>query len=229
VSVFQPTFADIRNQVMMKLRLADEDEDLVTYWMQQAYADAAQHAGFRWEKSSIFGLLPGSGAIDLPCGVAWIRSLTMIYPDGSRSYPAEQVRNEMVLSKQTLDDSGGPLQSGVVYAVSGQFSVVYWPLAIGGQQIELVHTVVPDALDDDDTPTLAEPYGSKILEYGALVEGAKFKKDPLMSDFEFSYRMWLDRYVGWLNRRKGGGSTAFEVWPSSAPVDRLALESEAWH
>jgi hypothetical protein len=224
---FAPTLADIREQVMLKLRLDPADQTIATYWIQQAYADIAQYVGFDWDTTTVYGLQEASGGFDLPCEVAWVRHIKMIYPGGGSSYPAQQVRSEQVLARQQ-SNSAGPSESGIVYAVLGQFSVIFWPFAVQGQQVEIRHTVVPDALEDDDTPLLQEPYGSKLLEYGALVEGAKFKKDPLMSDFEQSYAMWTERYVTWINRRKGASSTAFEVWPGERTVDRLDAESEAW-
>jgi len=226
---FQPTLADIRNQVMLKLRLDPEDTTIATYWIQQAYADVAQQTGFLQDTTTAYGLGTGDNSFDLPCAVAWIRHITMVYPDGTRSRPAQQVRSEEILVKRSIDTSSASLQDGVLYALTGQFSAIFWPLAVNGQQVEILHSELPDELADGDAPLIAEPYGSKLLEYGALVEGAKFKKDPLMTDFEFSYRMWVDRYVAWLNRRRGGSSTAFEVWPGADTIDRLERESEAWH
>jgi len=157
-----------------------------------------------------------------------LRHLSMLYPSGQRSQPAQQARSETVLARQQANPSG--MSDQVIYALAGQFSVMFWPVASAGQQAEIIHTVLPDELDDSDYPDLAEPYGSKLLEYGALVEGAKFKKDPLLNDFELSYRMWKDNYIGWLSRRRGSGSMAFEVWTGADPgPDRLEAESEAWH
>lgn len=226
---FQPSFSDIRNQVMMKLRLDPADSVLVDYWMQQAYADVAQMTGFDWSPTfAEIGLREGAGRFDLPCDVAMIRHVMMVYPDGSYSHPVQQVRMEEVLLKQNIDDSANSLRDGVIYAVEGQFSVVFWPTAGKGQKVWIQHTMLPDELEDADAPLIAEPFGSKLLEYGALVEGAKFKKDPLMSDFELSYQMWMSRYVAWLNRRKGATSTAFEVWAGDVVIDRLEAESEHW-
>ena len=226
---FQPTFAQIREQVMMKLRLDPADASLVDYWMQQAYADVAQMTGFNWGPNLTEVLLrEGAGRMEIPCDVAMIRHLLMIYADGSYSHPAQQVRMEEVLLKQNVDASASPMRDGVIYAVEGQFALTFWPLAGAGQKVWLQTTLLPDELEDDDGPTIQEPFGSKLLEYGALVEGAKFKKDPLMSDFELSYQMWMGRYVAWLNRRKGASSTAFEVWTGDQVIDRLEAESEHW-
>jgi hypothetical protein len=226
----QPTLADIREQVRLKLRLDfPSDEAIATYWIQQAYTDIAQYTGFEWERTSVYGLTPGAGAFTLPGQVAWIRHLQMQYADGSISSPAQQARSEAILLLQARDTSAAASRDGVLYALQGQNDVMFWPLAGQGQTVKVLHTVIPDELEDDDTPCLQEPYGSKLLEYGALVEGAKFKKDPLMSDFELSYRMWTERYVAWLNRRRGGTSLAFEVWPGAEPVDRIEAESERSH
>lgn len=227
---FQPTLADIRNQVMLKLRLDPEDTESASYWIQQAYLEIAQYAAFEWDRTVLLGLQPGDGQFDLPCEVAMLRHIQMLYPDGTRSQPAQQVRGEAILARQQQFDSSDGLASQISYSVMGQFSIMFWPLAGDGQQVQILHTVLPDQLEDDDWPDLAEPYGSKLLEYGALVEGSKFKKDPLMNDFELSYRMWKDNYISWLSRRRGSGSLAFEVWTGADPgPDRLEAESEAWH
>jgi hypothetical protein len=225
-----PVLSEIREQVMVKLRLDPEDADLVTYWIKQAYADVIQYTGFNLDEVSIaVSLTAGDGHFTLPSEVAWIRHLQFLYQDGTLSRPAQQVRMEEVLTRQQLDEFAGQLEGGHVYAVGGQDIVHFWPLAIAGQQVCILHTELPVAdLGDTESPLMQEPFGSKLLEYGALVEGAKFKKDPLMADFEQSYAMWMGRYVGWLNRRKGGSSTAFEVWDGAYQVDRLERESEHW-
>jgi hypothetical protein len=153
----------------------------------------------------------------------------MVYADGSYSYPAQQVRMEDVLVKQNADATANTVRDSVVYATEGQTGIVFYPLAGQGQKAWIQHTMLPEELEADEGPLIAEPFGSKLLEYGALVEGSKFKKDPLMSDFELSYQMWMSRYVAWLNRRKGASSTAFEVWAGDTRIDRLEAESEHWN
>lgn len=226
---FQPTFSEIREQVMMKLRLDPDDASMVDYWMKQAYADVAQHSGYEWSiTNTTVVLTKDTGTFALPCDVAWLRFLRMRYGDGTVSNPAQQVRMEEVLTKQEFFGSAGVYTDGHVYAVAGQFDVAFWPLAAQGQRALIQHTVLPEELSDTEAPLIAEPFGSKLLEYGALVEGARFKKDPLLADFQGTYAVWMARYVAWLNRRKGGTSTAFEVWAGERVVDRIERESEHW-
>lgn len=223
---FAPTVGQIREQVMQKLRLDPADSDKALYWINQAYADVAQFSSFDINEKVI--TITGS-KVTLPEEVQMIRQLRRRYLDAPDSRPAQLVRMEEVLTKLSADSTASsPVGSGGVYALSGEHpnELVLWPVAAANEQIVLEYSRLPPQVSDTDRPLIAEPFGSKILEYGALVEGAKFKKDPMVYDYENTHALWVDRYVGWLNRRKTVNSTALEVWVGGIEVDRLEAESE---
>jgi hypothetical protein len=87
------------------------------------------------------------------------------------------------------------------------------------------YVYLPDALTaDGDVPLIMEPYGSQLLVYGACVELARFKKDPLLQDYEAAWQMWLTRFQLWLNRREGASARTFRIGSTNGHV-RLADRS----
>jgi hypothetical protein len=227
---FAPTVGQIKEQVMQKLRLDPADDPLALYWINQAYVDIAQYTGFYVANTTISPTV-ASSTISLPDAVKQIRQVQRCYQNAPDSYPAQKVRMEQVLARLNGDDTPtGRYDTGGIYAVSGEYpnEIVIWPVCAIGETIVVTYSKLPQQVHDTDKPLISEPFGSKILEYGALVEGAKFKKDPLLYDFENTHALWVDRYVSWLNRRKTSNSTAFEIWAGGNDVDRLEAESEHW-
>lgn len=227
---FAPTVGQIKTQVRQKLRLAIADEAMVLYWMNQAYQDVSQYAGFWISDVTVpFDGLDGS-RVTLPVEVEQVKQVQRRYATGPDSRPAQLVRMEQLLAKLNVDSTPcAQSGSGGMYAMSGEIQneIRLWPPTSASESIVITHTVAPPELvDDSETLQISEPFGSKIVEYGALVEGAKFKKDPLIYDFENTLALWNDRYIAWLNRRKTANSRAFEVWAGDTPVDRLEAESE---
>lgn len=228
MAVFQSTLGTIRNNVILKLRL-DEDQDsgLVDEWINLAYLDALQATG-ALQKCGVASLTSGSSSYALPVQIAWIKHIVVVYPDSSISLPMQRIRLEKLISIRQGDLASGQLVSIPLYAVAGQDRIEIWPEPSTGQSLKFWYSYLPDELSADaDEPALQEPFGSKLLEYGALVEGARFKKDPLIQDYENQYAVWLSRFQAWLNRRQGASSQAFEVWTTSDVGPYMGISWEA--
>jgi hypothetical protein len=61
-------------------------------------------------------------------------------------------------------------------------------------------------------PILEEPYASKLLEYGALVDAGDFNGDPSTQGWQADYDTWLARYVQHLDRKQGVIPGQFHQW-----------------
>lgn len=203
---YQGTFESIYTQVIEKLRL-DETDDLqkAKDWVNLAYVDAVQQTGCL-EATGDAALTANIASYVLPAAVAWIKSLVITYQDGSVSDPLQQVSVDEMLEQRRADVAVGQTQEVPTYAIAGQSRLEIWPTPGAGQTLTFWYVYLPTVLSgDSDTPVIMEPFGSKLLEYGALVEGARFKKDPLLTDYEQQYAMWLAKFQTWMNRRQTGG------------------------
>jgi hypothetical protein len=76
----------------------------------------------------------------------------------------------------------------------------------------MYYSYLPTALAvDTDTSVLPEPFGSKLLEYGALAEAADYVGDPDHDRYRTLYESWLAKLRIHLNRRRGRGTGHFRV------------------
>jgi hypothetical protein len=156
--------------------------------------------------------IAGSASYNMPSEVAWIKSLTLTYPDGSVTDPLRQVPLDTILEQRRATVAAGQSVVVPMYALAGQSRLELWPTPGAGQSLTFWYVYLPAKLTADaDVPVIMEPYASKLLLYGALVEGARFKKDPLLADYEASYQFWLARFQVWLNRRETAGASQFRV------------------
>lgn len=220
MAAYQGTLATIRDEVIALLHLdADVDEAQVDEQVNLAQQDAVMETGCLQQDGSAT-LTSGQSSYDLPATVAWIKSLTLTYSDGSVTDPLRQVPLDTILSLRRANVAAGSAVVTPLYAISGQNLLDLWPQPGAGQSMAFRYVYLPDELTaDGDEPAIMEPYGSKLLTYGAAVELARFKKDPLLPDLEAQYGRWLAKFQVWLNRREGNGPLTFRVrQPDRAPI-----------
>lgn len=226
---FQGNLGTIRANVIDKLRLdATADEAKANEWINVAYLEAVQSTG-ALETVGNASLTDGDASYTLPAAVAQINLLTITYSDGTVSQALQRVPLEVILDNRRATLAEGDQLWLGLYALVGQNQIELWPTPGAGQTLTFWYTYLPDELSADaDEPLLMEPYGSMLLQYGALVEGARFLKDfGALSDYEAGYAQWMARYQVWLNRRQGQTSQAFRVrgnwntdaWTAALPRD----------
>ncbi len=222
---YQGTYASIVAQVIQTLRLDETDDAAqVGEAVNLAYQECVQVTGCL-QTSATATLTSGSASYALPAAVAWIQLLTITYADGTFSDPLRQITLAEMLDLRRASVANGQAVVQPLYAVVGLDRLELWPTPGAGQTAVFWYTYLPDELENDaDEPVIQEPYGSKLLTYGALVELARFKKDPLLPDFEASYDKWLRRFQVWLNRREGMAPMRFRVQGANRPI-RLADRS----
>lgn len=225
MSAYQGDFAAIVASVTAKLRLESADADQVKEAVNLAYQEAVQATGCL-QTSGVATLTEDVASYDLPASVAWIKLLTISYADGSFSDPLQQVPLQGLLEQRRATVASSDQVVVPIYSLAGQNQIELWPTPGAGQSMTLWYVYLPDELTaDGDEPAILEPYGSKLLEYGALVELARFKKDPLLGDLEAAYQVWLARFQVWLNRREGQSGATIRVRGATKRGVRVADRS----
>jgi hypothetical protein len=225
VAVYQGTYGSIKTTVINKLRL-DATDDLVDvgYAINLAYQQVVQETG-ALQRTASAAMAADVDSYDLPVQVAWIRSVWITYADGTFTDPLQQVTLEQVAEQRRATAASGQQVARPIYALAGQNQIEVWPAPAAGQSMSFVYVFLPDALTADaDVPALMEPYGSQLLAYGACVELARFKKDPLLQDYEAAYQAWMTRFQLWLNRREGSSARTFRIGSANNRI-RLADRS----
>jgi len=224
MAAYAGTLGTITENVILKLRLDAADTSSVHEAVNLAYQQVVQETGALQETATAV-LTANINSYEMPAEIAWIRTVWIGYPDGTFTDPLQQVTLEQIQEQRRATAATGEQVTRPLYAMAGQGQIELWPTPAAGQSLMFVIVTLPDALvDDTDAPVIMEPYGSRLLEYGALVELARFKKDPLLQDYEAAYQMWMTRFQLWLNRREGSSARTFRIGGASSGV-RLADRS----
>lgn len=125
------------------------------------------------------------------------------------------------IRQTTLDDilnrrrANGSVVGGYVthYALLGGTSFEVYPTPQAADVITIYYVSAPTPLSgNSDTPTLPEPFASKVLEFGALAEAADFKGDPAGPQWAQEYQVWLQKLRSHLTRKGGSQPGQFNVF-----------------
>lgn len=215
---FPGTYLSIRNAVIAKLRLdATNDVTKVNDWIQQAYADVAQETRC-FQQSATSTLTSGTATYTLSSSVVHIEFLTVTPVGSTPGDPLQEVGLYEIRRLRRLNNvASGP---STHYSLSGLNQLDLWPTPSGADTLTTDYSHLPTALSaDGDVPAIPEPFGSKLLEYGACTQAAEFKKDLLMlSDFQQSYQGWIRAFQRYLNRRQGAYPRSFPVFGDNVYV-----------
>ncbi len=221
------TFASIKDAVVKYARLdATADDTLVGDAVNLAYQQVVQETQCL-EQTGTAVLTDSVATYALPAQVMQINQATITYQDGTTSTPLQRVPLDTILENRRLSLAQAEQLWLPLYALVGQNQLELWPTPGSGQSMTFRYVYLPDELvADGDMPLIFEPYGSKLLTYGALVEMSRFMKDPLLGDYEPAYQAWLVRHQVFLNRRNGASSLAFRArggyqdqWWAALPRD----------
>ena len=216
------TFKSIQDSVIGKLRLSDSTANraLVKDWINQSYAQtclesqALQQAGYGT-------LTANSSTYTLPTEIIELK--WVIAKPASDNYfgvPLERVSIDEILSWRNGSNAIPPASGTVTaYALIGMNQLELWPTPSTADTIQFYYSYLPTALSaDGDIPAIQEPWASKCLEYGALVQGAELRADPLLDRWDNKYQEWKLRFRTHMNNR-GGMVDQFAVL-SGYPVPR---------
>ena len=202
---YPSTFADLKSSVIAKGRLdATADTSRVADWINQALANACIDS----EALITFaGMTTTAGVSSYTLLATAVRIKGMYVTSGGVQYkPLEPISLEQMLE---LRQSGGGTQTvgGVLryYALVGLSQFELYPTPDGSETITLYYVRQPSPLSNDtDVPEIPEPFATKLLEYGALVDAYEFKRDDQQQNAQQAYQVWLQRFRAHLTRKRGG-------------------------
>lgn len=209
---FPATYLTTQTAVAAKLRLTLADDSAkIKDWINQTYADVAQETRC-FQQTGTSTLTAGTKTYTLSTSVLHIIEMTVTQPGATVRPPLQESSVDEILRWRSLNsNASGPPQK---YALLGLNQLELWPTPSTADTLTTIYTYLPTALSADaDVPGIPEPFGSKLLEYGALVQGAEWKKDILMlGEYQQSYQSWLAGFQRFLNRRQGSYPRAFTTW-----------------
>ena len=170
-------------------------------------------------------LVAGTASYTLPSSVARIKQIiAQLAGTTGNTAPVKQVGLEKILSMRR--NVGVSPVTGTIthYALFGLSDLEVFPTPTSADTLTIYCVALPTALSaNSDVPILTEPYASKLLEYGALVEAADYVKDPFgYLAYDMKYQEWMQRFRADLNRKRGGQTEQFELvplrdWPPNDP------------
>jgi hypothetical protein len=202
---YQATFVDLQTSVADKLRLDIVNDAAmlarVKVWINQVYMQACTETQGK-ETFCQLTLTAGVSSYTMPSDV-WEINQMVLTPasDSVPGGPLECVTLGDLLTRRAGSPSGSP----TCYAMVGETDYEVSPIPDAADTLTVWYVAKPSKLiTDTDTPFLPEPYGSKLIEYGALAEGADYKLDPRREEYRQIYEQWLARYRIHLRRRGGG-------------------------
>lgn len=192
---------------MAKLRMQDTtaNRNAVKDWINQAYAEAAVETQALQEAGTAT-LTSGTATYTLPVQIIemkWI--IAKAVNDSGFGYPLERMAIEQILDYRMAQSSPAVTGSTQAYALIGLNQLELWPTPTSADTLQFYYSYLPAALfATTDVPAFQEPWGSKILEYGALSQAAEQLGDPSgIFSWEPKYQQWMQRFQGHLNRRGG--------------------------
>lgn len=212
---YQSNFGKVKTSVIKKLRLdPDLDTDKVAEWINQVYVDIAMETRYL-QTSGTAMMTQDSGSYSMPNGVLHIMELVLTDESQQVYPPLVQKSLDQVLRYRQFNTAVGPPR---IYALAGQNQLEVWPAARSTDVLTFWYSYLPDELvADGDVSDLPEPFGSKLLEYGALAQGAEYMKDPLLGEFQGMFQSWMAKFQRFQNRRQGNQPQGFEVQGVTSP------------
>lgn len=217
---FPSTFADLKNSVIAKLRLdSDADESRVEDWLNQIYADVCIETEALQTPATV-NLAADTATYTLPDVVKRIKWAYVTPVSGTSSAALEPVSLEEII-RMRVGTTSSSISNGTVcyYALSGNSLIDFYPTPASADTVTIYYVKLPTALSQPtDVPEMDEPFASKLLEYGALAEGADFKRDPSEQMYRGLHQDWMRRYKVHLNRKEGGVAKQIPVYPGALRV-----------
>lgn len=230
MTVLTSTLAQLRAEVTDKLRLDADGDDAtrVDRWLNQVYVTVATKTSCLVTNATAT-MTGGEDSYVVPSSIVHIDEITLSDSSGTAYPPMVQSSLDEILRRRAFNQasSGVPYR----YAVVGMNQIEFFPKARTGDVLTFWYSYLPDKLTaDGDISLLPEPFGSKLLVYGACVEAADFKNDTrLYFYYQQAYAQWEQDLQAYVNRRPGDYPGAFAVWgpdkPGYVPSDR---SSDFW-
>lgn len=233
MTVYASTFGWIVDEVRDKLRLdcddftTGTDAARIKAWINQTYTSVCTETSCL-QTSGTAAMTAGVASYVMPAGIVHVDEITLTDGSGQTYPPLQQCSLDEILRAREMNAATRP---ALKYAVVGMNQIELWPAARAGDSLTFWYSYLPDQLvNTGDVSLLPEPFGSKLLVYGACVEAADFKNDMrLYFYYQTAYQQWTQMLQEYVNRRPGDYPGAFDVWgpdkPGYVPSDR---SSDYW-
>lgn len=208
---YPQTFDDIRTAVIAKARLdAVADKTKAGVWVNKAYFKAATET--RCFQTSRTDVLTAAAAFSLNSAVHEIELFTCTAAGSSAWFPLKEATLDEILNLRATSQAGSGTPRR--YALVGLTDIELWPTPAGGETLTTWYANLPAALSaDGDIPLIPEPHASDLLEFGALIHAAEFKRDLMMlGDFQQQYATALAGFQRYVNRKAGAYPASFPTW-----------------
>ena len=220
---FPSTFVDVQTAVMQKARLDPAlDTQRVKDWINQTYTRVCVETEANVNTATMT-CTAGAYSYTLPADVALIKQM-QVRPQGTTSLNAPLIRTTLDELMTRRQSGGDAPQAGQAthYALLGIADFELWPTPAGADLILLYFVGFPTPLvANTDLPVLEEPYASKLLEYGALVDAGDFNGDPATATWKQEFDTWMVHYRDRLDHKAGIIPGQFHQWGELwvAPAD----------
>jgi hypothetical protein len=212
---YPATFLSLQEAVIGKLRLdATADRDRVKDWLNQVQAQVCLETE-ALQKADTMPATANVASYTLPDAVLRMRKIVSAPESSPSSFgvPLQEVTLDEILTLRqsgqvAYTNQGAPAK----YALDGMTQLELYPTPAAPDVLLFYYVYLPPPMVADAAePELPEPYASKILEYGALAEGADFLSDPDQDRYRALFEDWLRRFRVHLSRRRGSSTGQFRV------------------
>jgi len=225
---FPSTFQDLQNAVMAKTRLDPAnplDASKVKDWINQVYARVVLEVEFLTGNTTV-ALNPNLNQYQMPTQAKRIKWMT-IMQQGQNFYgpPLRLVSMDEILWRRVASGGSGFTNGTAThYAFSGPNNIDVWPTPGAADTMLMYYVAYPTPLAaNTDVPQIDEPYASKLIEYGTLIDASEYIKDTIATyQFPQVFNDWMYRFRQHMSRKEGTQSKDFRIpgprYP--APHDR---------
>jgi hypothetical protein len=228
---FPSTYLDIQNKVILKATLdANLDRANVKDWINRSYFQVCVETEAN-PGTATMTMTAAAGSYTLPAGIARVRQMA-VKPAGSTQFNQPMVLttlDEILQRRQSGGDTSAEYAQPTLYTVVGINDLEVWPTPTAADVITVYYAAFPTALSADaDVPILEEPYGSNLLEYGALVQAGDFKGDPATPGWESQFDRWMGKYLQHLKVKRGEQPGQFHTWGGGWDDSASGTAADGW-
>lgn len=213
---FPSTFLDIQQAVQANTRMDPAnatDVQQIKDWINQTYYQVVLETECLQE-SDTMTLTANVADYTLPAAVARIKYMTLRQASqGGFNAPLVLVPPMRILTwRQSAGGVSVTNSTAMYYSVLGLNDLLLYPTPSTADTLLLYYTQYPPILvNNTDVPLLPEPYGSQLLQAGALMEASDYLKDVIASySYPQQFADWMTRFRQHLRRRAGAQTTQFE-------------------
>jgi hypothetical protein len=214
---FPSTFADLQAAVIAKTRLDPNnaaDVSKVKDWINQTYYRVVLEVE-SVQANTTQTLTPGTAQYTLPAQAKRIKWMVSQLAGASFYGPPLRLTSLDEILWRRKSSGGGVITQGTCthYAFSSPNFIDVWPTPGSADTLLVYYVAYPTALSaGTDVPQMDEPYASKLIEFGALIDAADYIKD-IMASFNYpqQFQDWMMRFRQHLSRKAGTQSLDFRI------------------